>query len=105
MNLVQPTAEMSVSIRAELREPESPEDIEKDIVAIREWLSRQPHLPKDMGTDHLIILLPGLRDHKHELGIFPPNHRVFNRFTSFFTLQMMTVFVLSCVDANSAWKK
>lgn len=58
MNLVQPSAEMSVSIRAELREPESPEDIEKDIVAIREWLSRQPHLPKDMGNDHLIILFP-----------------------------------------------
>lgn len=49
MNLVQPTPEMSVSIRAELREPESPEDIEKDIASIREWLSRQPHLPKDMG--------------------------------------------------------
>lgn len=50
MNLVQPSAEMSVSIRAELREPENAEDIEKDIASIREWLSRQPHLPKDMGN-------------------------------------------------------
>lgn len=54
MNLVQPTPEMSASIRAELREPESPEDIEKDIASIREWLSRQPHLPKDMGKSSFI---------------------------------------------------
>lgn len=49
MNLVQPTAEMRVSIRAELREPENAADIEKDIATIREWLNHQPHLPKDMG--------------------------------------------------------
>lgn len=49
MNLVQPTPDMRVFIRQELREPENPEDIEKDVAAIREWLNRQPHLPKDMG--------------------------------------------------------
>lgn len=49
MNLVQPTPDMRVFIRQELREPENPEDIEKDVAAIREWLELQPHLPKDMG--------------------------------------------------------
>lgn len=49
MNLVQPTGDMSAQIRQELREPESPGAIDKDVASIREWLSRQPHLPKDMG--------------------------------------------------------
>lgn len=53
MNLIQPTPDMSVFIRQELREPENPEDIEKDVAAIREWLNRQPHLPKDMGKSRI----------------------------------------------------
>lgn len=40
---------MSAMIRQELREPDSPEAIERDIATIREWLTKQPHLPKDMG--------------------------------------------------------
>lgn len=39
---------MSAKIREELREPDA-DAIAKDIVAIREWLEKQPHLPKDMG--------------------------------------------------------
>lgn len=48
MSLVQPSGEMSAKIREELREPDA-DAIAKDIVAIREWLEKQPHLPKDMG--------------------------------------------------------
>lgn len=46
MSLVQPSGELSAKIREELREPDA-DAIAKDIVAIREWLDKQPHLPKD----------------------------------------------------------
>lgn len=49
MTLVQPSGEMSAKIREELREPD-PAAVEKDVAAIREWLEKQPHLPKDMGA-------------------------------------------------------
>jgi hypothetical protein len=48
MSLIQPSGDMSAKIREELREPDA-DAIAKDIVAIREWLDKQPHLPKDMG--------------------------------------------------------
>lgn len=61
MNLVQPSGDMSASIRKELREPDSPDAIEKDVASIREWLSRQPHLPKDMDDQRLKTFLRGCK--------------------------------------------
>jgi len=61
MTLVQPTAEMSVKIREELREPDSPEAIANDIASIREWLTKQPHLPKDMDDARLRTFLRGCK--------------------------------------------
>ncbi|XP_055382855.1 alpha-tocopherol transfer protein-like [Condylostylus longicornis] len=61
MTLVQPTPDMRVSIREELREPENPEDIEKDVKLIREWLETQPHLPKDMDDARLRTFLRGCK--------------------------------------------
>lgn len=61
MNLVQPTPEMRVHIREELREPESAEAIDKDVALIREWLEMQPHLPKDMDDARLRTFLRGCK--------------------------------------------
>lgn len=61
MTLVQPTAEQSVIIRQELREPENGDEITRDIAAIREWLEKQPHLPKDMDDGRLRTFLRGCK--------------------------------------------
>lgn len=50
MTLVQPSGDIAAKIRGELREPDA-ETITKDVAAIREWLEKQPHLPKDMGNN------------------------------------------------------
>lgn len=64
MTLVQPTGEISAKIREELREPDA-ETFNKDVAAIREWLEKQPHLPKDMGNfnwNHRWIVRNDLED-------------------------------------------
>jgi hypothetical protein len=61
MTLVQPSGEMSAKIREELREPDSPDAIAKDVAAIREWLDKQPHLPKDMDDGRLRTFLRGCK--------------------------------------------
>ena len=48
MTLVQPSGDIAAKIREELREPDA-DAVAKDVAAIREWLEKQPHLPKDMG--------------------------------------------------------
>lgn len=55
MTLVQPTPDMRVKIREELREPESLDAVDRDVAQIHEWLKLQPHLPKDMGKFHFAI--------------------------------------------------
>lgn len=49
MLLVQPTDEMSKQIRVGLNE--NPMTRDKDVEIIKEWLSKQPHLPQFDGMD------------------------------------------------------
>ena len=50
MTLLPPTVEQQRRMDEEL--PPDPEMRKRDIVAIREWLAKQPHLPKHMGELH-----------------------------------------------------
>ncbi|XP_065073961.1 alpha-tocopherol transfer protein-like isoform X1 [Ochlerotatus camptorhynchus] len=61
MTLVQPSGELSAKIKEELREPANPADIDRDIGIIREWLGKQPHLPKDMDDARLRTFLRGCK--------------------------------------------
>lgn len=47
MTLVQPTPEQQLRIRSELNEDVSTRD--NDLMHIKEWLMRQPHLPNWEG--------------------------------------------------------
>lgn len=60
MTLVQPCGDMSAKIREELREPDA-EAVAKDVTLIREWLDKQPHLPKDMDDGRLRTFLRGCK--------------------------------------------
>lgn len=51
MLLIQPTEEMSKIIRVELNE--NVDTREKDLQYIKDWLSKQPHLPNFEGKLHL----------------------------------------------------
>lgn len=48
MALVQPTPEQQLHIRSELNEDVSTRD--NDLMHIKEWLARQPHLPNWDGN-------------------------------------------------------
>lgn len=48
MALLVPTVEQQRRIDEEV--PPDPEMRKRDIIVIKEWLSKQPHLPKHMGN-------------------------------------------------------
>lgn len=54
MLLIHPTEEMSKMIRTELNENVDTRD--NDVETIKEWLTKQPHLPVFNGTDHKMFL-------------------------------------------------
>ncbi|XP_011632705.1 alpha-tocopherol transfer protein-like [Pogonomyrmex barbatus] len=59
MLLVQPTEEMSKQIRVELNE--NPATRDKDLEIIKEWLSKQPHLPKFDDDQRIMTFLRGCK--------------------------------------------
>lgn len=64
MTLVQPNPEMQLRIRSELNEDVSTRD--DDLQHVKEWLSRQPHLPKfegAYGVYHSLTLRPAGQDY------------------------------------------
>lgn len=60
MLLIQPTEEMSKQIRVELNENVATRD--KDVEVIKEWLSKQPHLPEFDGNRVRTILFVNVMD-------------------------------------------
>lgn len=33
-----------------------PQDLQQEVISMREWLAKEPHLPKDIGKVKLLIL-------------------------------------------------
>ncbi|XP_063972270.1 alpha-tocopherol transfer protein-like [Diachasmimorpha longicaudata] len=60
MTLLPPTVKQQKAIDDEI--PPNPEMRKKDIQAIREWLAKQPHLPKDMDDARLEKFLFGCKN-------------------------------------------
>ncbi|KYN22850.1 Alpha-tocopherol transfer protein-like protein [Trachymyrmex cornetzi] len=59
MLLIQPTEEMSKQIRVELNENVATRD--KDLEMIKEWLAKQPHLPKFDDDQRIMTFLRGCK--------------------------------------------
>ncbi|XP_033322708.1 alpha-tocopherol transfer protein-like isoform X2 [Megalopta genalis] len=59
MLLIQPSEEMSKQIREELNENVTTRD--KDVEIIKEWLSKQPHLPKFDDDQRIMTFLRGCK--------------------------------------------
>ncbi|XP_011057330.1 PREDICTED: alpha-tocopherol transfer protein-like [Acromyrmex echinatior] len=59
MLLIQPTDEMSNQIRVELNENVATRD--KDLEMIKEWLAKQPHLPKFDDDQRIMTFLRGCK--------------------------------------------
>ncbi|XP_043467223.1 alpha-tocopherol transfer protein-like isoform X1 [Leptopilina heterotoma] len=60
MTLLPPTVEQQKRIDEEL--PPDPEMRKRDIIAIKEWLAKQPHLPKNMDDKRLENFLFGCKN-------------------------------------------
>ncbi|KAL0132813.1 hypothetical protein PUN28_000494 [Cardiocondyla obscurior] len=59
MLLIQPTEEMSKQIQIELNE--NPATRDKDLEIIKEWLAKQPHLPKFNDDQRIMTFLRGCK--------------------------------------------
>ena len=73
MTLEGPTAEQLKRMREEIQE--DPEMIKQDLVHLRDWLNKQPHLPHHIGEllcRHARVPHSSTHSHRlHQLQLFP----------------------------------